>query len=145
MAEQGLMPPVSIFPEGATTNGKSLLEFKRGAFFSLGSIKPHYTKFWTLTGSEIAPTDGISLVWYCVQILCAGIVTMTLNEMPVFKPNDFFWKNHWDGKEEKWIAYCRAVRTIMAENAGMTMSNTRLEDKVDFKNLVRGKAIIKRD
>jgi hypothetical protein len=39
-----------------------------------------------------------------------GLTIYTLHEMPVFRPNDFFWKHHWDGKEEKWQAYARAVR-----------------------------------
>jgi hypothetical protein len=30
--------------------------------------------------------------------------------MPIFEPNEYFWQNHWDGKEEKWEAYARAVR-----------------------------------
>jgi hypothetical protein len=70
---------------------------------------------------------------------------MTLNEMPVFRPNEYFWQHHWDGKEEKWIAYSRAMRTIMAEHAGMKLCDTTLEDKVDFKNLVKGKEIKKRE
>jgi hypothetical protein len=32
-----------------------------------------------------------------------------LHEMPVFEPNEYFWKHHWDGKEDKWKAYARAV------------------------------------
>lgn len=75
----------------------------------------------------------------------AGITTMTLNEMPVFRPNDYFWKHHWDGKEDKWVTYARVMRTIMAEAADMTASDTTLEDKVDFKNLVRNKALKNRD
>jgi lysophosphatidylcholine acyltransferase/lyso-PAF acetyltransferase len=42
LAEQGLKPAICIFPEGATTNGEYLLEFKRGAFLSLHSVKPYY-------------------------------------------------------------------------------------------------------
>ena len=39
--------------------------------------------------------------------------------MPVFRPNEYFWKNHWDGKEEKWVAYARAVRLAMSEASGI--------------------------
>jgi hypothetical protein len=36
-------------------------------------------------------------------------------ELPVFEPNDYFWKHHWqEGKEEKWEAFARVVRQIMA-------------------------------
>ena len=32
--------------------------------------------------------------------------------MPVFAPNEYFWKNHWDGKneEDKWKVFANAVR-----------------------------------
>jgi hypothetical protein len=38
---------------------------------------------------------------------------------PVFKPNDFFWENHWkkDSGEQQWEAYARVVRNeIMAKS-----------------------------
>jgi hypothetical protein len=35
--------------------------------------------------------------------------------MPVFEPNEYFWKNHWDGKEEKWRVYARVVQQLIAE------------------------------
>jgi hypothetical protein len=40
-------------------------------------------------------------------------------ELPVFAPNDYFWKHHWkEGKEEKYAAYSRAVRQIMGKHYG---------------------------
>ena len=110
LAEAGKAFPVSMYPEGATTNGESLLEFKRGAFESLGSVQPHFSKTWTLTGASIAPTNGQSILDWTLQLMATGASIFTLHQMPVFKPNEFFWKNHWDGKEEKWVAYARAVR-----------------------------------
>ena len=69
----------------------------------------------------------------------------TLKEMPVFRPNEYFWKHHWDGKEPKWEAYARAVRQTLADHSGLQLSDTSLEAKVDFKQLVRGKPLKKRD
>ena len=34
--------PFMIFPEGTTSSGRHLLEFKRGAFYSLLPIKPNF-------------------------------------------------------------------------------------------------------
>ena len=87
MAENGLMPPINIFPEGATTNGESLIQFKRGAFASLMAVKPFYSKMWSLTGVSITPTDCIPLYAYLHLIMASGIATFTLYEMPVFRPN----------------------------------------------------------
>lgn len=138
-AEKGLVPPIGIFPEGATTNGESLLQFKRGAFASLLAVKPFYSKTWTLTGVSMGSTDGISLFAYVCSLFSCGIASFILYEMPVFRPNEFFWQNHWDGKEDKWVAYARAVRIVMAEAGNFKLSDSTMEDKVVFKDLVRGK------
>jgi lysophosphatidylcholine acyltransferase/lyso-PAF acetyltransferase len=38
LCEQGLYSPLVIYPEGGTTNGSSIISFKKGAFASLRSI-----------------------------------------------------------------------------------------------------------
>lgn len=59
--------------------------------------------------------------------------------MPVFEPNEYFWKHHWDGKEEKWVAYARAMQQIIAKQAGAKMSDSWMEDKLEYKDVIRGK------
>jgi 1-acyl-sn-glycerol-3-phosphate acyltransferase len=36
-----------IFPEGATTNGSELIQFKRGAFHNLLPVKPIIIKYYS--------------------------------------------------------------------------------------------------
>jgi len=59
------------------------------------------------------------------------IVMPELLEMPVFKPNDYFWKKYWDGKneEDKWKVFANAVRGAMAECGGLELSDSVQEDK----------------
>ena len=59
--------------------------------------------------------------------------------MPVFEPNDFFWEHHWDGKEEKWVAFARAVRQAIIETGDFKDTPMSMRDKLEYKNLVRGK------
>lgn len=59
--------------------------------------------------------------------------------MPVFAPNEYFWKHHWDGKEEKWRAYARAIRQIIAEQGQFELFDIDMEDKLDYKTEVRNK------
>lgn len=40
LAVEGKANPIVLFPEGATTNGRSVIEFKRGAFLSLLPVQP---------------------------------------------------------------------------------------------------------
>ena len=126
-------------PEGATTNGNYLIQFKRGAFYSLRPVKPYFSKYWTLTNVKPVHGDSIGLVAYFNIVQLSLLSVVTYYEMPDFKPNEYFWQHHWDGKEEKWVAYARAVRALMAETGGFKLSDLSLEDKLEYKNLVRGK------
>jgi hypothetical protein len=68
------------------------------------------------------------------------MVTITLKCMPVFEPNDYFWQNHWDGQEPKWVAYARAVRQIIANEGGFKLYDKCMEDKMAYKKLFKDKA-----
>ena len=137
---RGECTPLGIYPEGATTNGTHLIQFKRGAFQSLLPVKPFVNKITTLSGVSAVHGDASTLLAY-INILVHCVLTFyTTFEMPVFEPNEYFWKNHWDGKEEKWVAYARAVRTLMAETGGLKLSNSSMEDKMTYKKLIRGTA-----
>ena len=58
--------------------------------------------------------------------------------LPVFTPNDYFWENHWrkegEDKEEKWEAFARVVRQIMAEHGGYKLSDLTMDDKLVYKS-----------
>ena len=59
--------------------------------------------------------------------------------MPVFKPNEYFWKHHWDGKEEKWMAYARAMQKVIADELGVQTSESSIKEKLEYRDLKRGK------
>ena len=103
-------------------------------------MKPFVNKITTLSGVSAVHGDASTLLAY-INILVHCVLTFyTTYEMPVFEPNEYFWKNHWNGKEEKWVAYARAVRTLMAETGGLKLSNSSMEDKMTYKKLIRGTA-----
>ena len=139
-AEKGEAMPICIFPEGATSNGTTILKFKRGAFVSERSVKPHYAKYWTMNeGVSPCHGDAVSFVAHTYITLHAFFTRYTVYEMPVFEPNEYFWKNHWDGKEERWVAFARAVRNCMLLKSGLKDTEATMEDRVRYKFLVRGK------
>jgi len=43
-------PPILIFPEGSTTNNKSLIKFKRGPFSGFSSVQPICYKYYSPNG-----------------------------------------------------------------------------------------------
>ena len=46
--------------------------------------------------------------------------------LPIFRPNEYFWRTHWEphkDKEEKVDTYLRVVREIMLENSELQDRN----------------------
>ena len=63
----------------------------------------------------------------------------TRDVMPTFTPNEYFWQHHWDGKEEKWVAYARAIQKIIAKQGGMVATEHTMEQKLEYKAMVLGR------
>jgi hypothetical protein len=74
-------------------------------------------------------------------VFCCGPPTGVIyhSELPVFKPNDFFWENHWkpnQDKEEKWQTFARVVRKIIMKQESLKETSIVAEDRFEFlKNL----------
>ena len=137
LSEKGLYPVLHIFPEGATTNGKELIQFKRGAFHNLRPVKPIYFKYWS-PGSSAA-SDILGFFKHLPSVCLAPFFTINVYELPVFTPNDYFWENHWkEGTEEKYAVFSRSVREIIAKyhGDGMTLVDQTMEDKFEFKKVL---------
>ena len=98
-----------IFPEGCTTNGNYVISFKRGAFLSLRSVQPVAAKIWSVGPFKPVSGDVGSLLSWILLLPEALMWGYTRDVMPTFTPNEYFWNHHWDGKEEKWVAYARAI------------------------------------
>jgi len=73
-------------------------------------------------------------------LLGANLYTyLSIKELPVFEPNDYFFKNHQKENEEKWETYARVLREIMAKEGGYALSDNTIEDKFEFKKQIFGK------
>lgn len=92
LCEQGKYPTLIVFPEGGTTNGSALLKFAKGAFMSLGPIKPetitYHAPLMDITNGCI-PFESHFMIMSCNPFSWAKH-----QEYPVFKPNDYFWTHH---------------------------------------------------
>jgi hypothetical protein len=124
---------LSIFPEGATTNGKYLLKFKKGAFAGFIPVKP-IANFYD--APRISSAYGIHDIFLYIFVHCMNpYVTLRIREYPVFEPNDYFFEHHWDEKsgEEKWEAYARVIREIIANSFNFKLSELSMEDKKKYK------------
>ena len=62
--------------------------------------------------------------------------SFTKLELPVFRPNDYFFEHHQREGEEKWETYARVIRDIMSEVSGLPKIEQSIEDKFAYKDLL---------
>lgn len=126
--------PLIVHVEGGTTNGKYLINFKKGAFASLRSIQPVVHKYHSNFQSA---SSGILDGMPNYMINGSNFFTTTERiELPVFRPNDYFFEHHVKEGEEKWQAYLRVIRSLMSEHGDLPLSDLQIEDKVEYKKLL---------
>jgi len=126
--------PLIINAEGGTTNGKYLIQFKKGAFVGLKSIQPRVIKYNYLAQS---PSSGVleGLPHYLIGA-CSPPTIVSRVELPVFRPNEFFFQHHQREGEERWETYCRTIRQLISEHGNLPLSDLRIEDKFEYKQML---------
>jgi len=84
--------------------------------------------------------DTIDMFSHFILIAMNPYVNLHLKEFPTFEPNEYFWKTHWDATsgEERWEAYARVMREIVASGHNFALSNLAMEDKLYYKKLIKG-------
>ena len=135
--EQGLYPPLIIYAEGGTSNGRQLLQFKKGGFFSLKAVRPQIIKYDHCSmdiENSIMKIQAISSFFSLCHYSRKNQVHVY--KMPVFEPNAYFFEHHQRKDEEKWQTYARVIRDIMADVGGLELSDLTIEDKFEYKKLL---------
>ena len=88
----GDYPPIVVFPEGGTSNGKYLITFKKGAFYGLRAVQPivlkyeweHFSPAYDLLPISVTLIMSLSFPWY----------TCTMKILPPMLPNEYLYKEH---------------------------------------------------
>ena len=86
--------PLLIFPEWATTNGNFLIQFRKGPFVGLNSVQPVCIQYVSGNGISLQ-NDSISYAHFFFPFL-SSYTTVNIKIYPVFRPNEYFWKNHFE-------------------------------------------------
>ena len=109
--EDSTYSPFHIFVEAGTTNGTSLIKFKKGAFASEKKVRPVFLKYKSTIISpafdiiELIPLLAFQLSWCCL--------TCDVCVMPDFEPNEYLFQTHADKGASRWEIYAWAVRDAM--------------------------------
>lgn len=168
--ETGEYPPIVIFPEGGTSNGRYLLQLKRGAFAGNVAVKPCVLRF---TYGTLSPSYDVTPFFpLVIMTLCLNCdIKVNLIELPLFVPNDFMYRTHADKVEpgqhnshsperklpsndleihhngpfqpQRWEIYAWCVREIMSQAGGIIKNDQPLRDKVHYEQLLGFKKVKK--
>lgn len=89
---KGLYPMLIIYPEGGTSNGQQLLEFKKGGFASLLPVRPIVFKYQS---NYIDQEQSIIPMYaHILFIFSMPYTNVRVIDLPTFEPNEYFFKNH---------------------------------------------------
>ena len=136
--EGRILTPLCLFPEGTTTNGKYILKFKRGAFYSLLPIKPQLILLDNNLDYSVAIGVGSAVMNY-FRSLCYFGCKINLCELPVIKPTEYMFEKYSHLGDEKWEIFAEVTRKIMCEIGGLKPSDKTFRDSKRYENsLIKG-------
>jgi len=92
-----------IFPEASTSNNKTIVQFKKGAFYNLLPVKPVGLKYnsWFFNPAN----DVLNVVPHMALMACQLYSSFEIIELPVFAPNDFFVAQCRKNNKEPWFEF----------------------------------------
>lgn len=103
-----------IFPEATTSNGLSILKFKRGAFEGMRTVRPCYAK---ISDRMVWPGFDVVEFWALFIFISSSLCMYSCKIfiMPEFTPNQKMLDMHADKGSEDWEIFAECVREAMAK------------------------------
>ena len=135
---KGIFPPIIIFPEGTTSNGKVLSKFRRGAFTDLRQVMPVSMKY--KFGMVHPAVESIDEPFIVFLMACAvQVLELEMILLPPFAPNEYLFETHRDKGEEKWEVYAWATRDLLAKVGGFGKYDISFKEKIKVYDFYMGK------
>jgi len=114
--------PLMIFPEGTTSNGKSIISFKLGAFLPGCPVVPHGLRYpyWFYDPSY----SSVSLLYCFIMTMCQGLCFLETHRGDVYYPSE----------EEKSdpALYSKNVRQVIASSLQVGTNDKSFSDMCQF-------------
>lgn len=130
--------PLALFPEGTTTNGRYLLKFKKGAFYSLLPVKPTLIKYDQNIWPHIA-IGGQNIFFHTHRVLSSIKLKMFYINLPVIRPTQYMFENYANLGKEKWEIFAEVARKICCEIGGFKESELGYRDSITYSNaMIKG-------
>jgi len=121
------MPPVVVFPEGTTSNGKQLIKFHTGGFLSGAPVRPvvlrypykHFSPAW----------ESISAIKHIFRLLTQFSNNLEITFLPIYVPT----ANEKSNPE----LYAKNVQKIMADALNVPIKDYSYQAKVQYLRTIR--------
>ena len=131
--EKGDLFPLLIFPEGTITNGRTLMNFKKGAFFSGDLIKIYVVKY-NSDYQTVASIINISaiLAWFVTS--CSPLNDITLYEYEDSFDPEYVYRKYGIDREDPnaWEKVAEEVKKLMVFASGMQTSQDGYRETIEF-------------
>lgn len=87
----------------------------------MNTIKPRGIKYNNF--GLISPSSGILDGFVHHVLVCTyPVCLLDVYDMPVFKPNEWFFEHHQKEGEERWETFARVIRQIISDNSGIEIA-----------------------
>ena len=133
--------PLCLYPEGTTSNGRSIISFKKGAFYSLTPIKMFLMKVDNKIGSFPLAAGGMNILIHLILSLTYLKNDFEAIELPVFAPNEYLYENFQHFGKDKPEIFSEACRRVMSEIGALPLSNSSFDTKLNYMSEVNRKKI----
>lgn len=120
-------PQLWIFPEGCTTNGKSMLKFKRGAFETETPVQPIYLEYYSPFCS--VSYDTLSSTSHFLLMGCQPFTILKIHRLPPIFPTEYMLEKYKEFGKTNSEIYGEVARDIYCKTFGLKKSNLSLQDK----------------
>ena len=118
------------FPEGTTTNGKYIGNFKKGSFISLLPIKP-----LILFPNDDYPCYSHQFFSF-LRTLTSFKVRIIYAELPIIKPTNYMYEKYKNLGKEKWEIYSNVVNKIYSEIGGFKQVSIDYRNNILYQKIV---------
>ena len=127
--------PIMIFPEGTTTSGRDLLQFKKGAFAALLPLKPVLIKGNSNPNFHHGCGSSDVFINY-MRGLTQLYTIIEYNELPIMEPTEYMYEHykHFSKKNEQWEIFAEVAREIYCKVGGFNKSDRTLRDSTRYTN-----------
>lgn len=134
--------PLTVFPEGTTSSGKHILQFKKGVFYPLKPVRPVVV----INEGQTLAMGITSVSVYFMNFLTRPYHKIEFIELPVIRPTKYMFDTYRNNNKaaaewEDWQVYAEVVRDIFCEIGKFEKGERNFRDSMDYISIVRGKKI----